>query len=82
MFSRPLTFRHHPNFIRTDPSGSTKSFLATITPCGHRPPTHSFPLPYELPQPKNASDTPGGPADRGSVTGQPWASAIVTGAGL
>jgi hypothetical protein len=56
-----------------------KSLRATITPWGHRPPTHSFPLPWESDQPNRAlRGLTAGPAGPGIVLGHRRASAIVT----
>ena len=70
---RPVTMRHHGNFIRTRPRASTYAGPAAITPRGHRPPTRSWPLP----------NVPAiGARPCGMVTGQLFASAIVTRAGV
>jgi hypothetical protein len=83
MLSRPDTFVHHPNFILTRPRSSRKPRPAAIIPCGQSPPTQSVPLSWEAPQPKKASLAgPEGPAGLGSVTGQAFAWAIVTGPGV
>jgi hypothetical protein len=66
MCRRPGAVRHHPNFMPTRPRRSRKSPLAAITPCGHSPPTQSFPLPYELPQPRTPGADPEGPTRRAS----------------
>src|SRR5262245_62100554 len=72
LLNGPDTWRHQPNFIQTEPSGSMKSGVATITPRRPSPRTQSVRLPYELAAPKRASaGTPrGGRKVRGSVTGQ------------
>src|SRR5215475_1092202 len=73
----PRTARHQPNFMSTAPSASTKSGPAVITPSGHRPPTHSFPLSYECAEPKSAfGSTCRGSTGRGRVTGHGLPSGV------